>query len=319
MIFTWSQVASFFGITVLVGWLLYPNEYFLGQMHQKAPERAVSIEHFIRHLSRNPTNKGAALSLAETYESVAAPESAIPVLERLYGHRRGDRKIGERLLELYENAGDLKAARRFRWKLFEDLSARPDVDRRWLENFLYRHYQHALIDQDDGETRKSLDALLRLAKNPDDYWWDRISFLLARRDHAPAIASLRRRLESEPGDPESLLLLADLFVATEKKENALSALEARLLKAPDDPAFLKKRVFVNSHFEDHAALVPDLKKLIALEPKNTLLRDSLALHTLESGDTEGAVRLYREEVSRRPEDRDLFMRYIDALERSEKK
>ena len=59
MIFSWKQVAAFFAAAAVVGWVIYPSEYFRGRMYRQEGDRARSISFFRDYLARHPFHKGA--------------------------------------------------------------------------------------------------------------------------------------------------------------------------------------------------------------------------------------------------------------------
>src|SRR5579883_3442221 len=105
MIFRWSQVASFFAALAVVGWLVFPSEYFRGQMHRDEGDRSRSIAFYKNYLSKHPFHKGAVEALAQAYENAGRPQEAADLLVAFYRHRRGDEEAGREVLDLLDRAG----------------------------------------------------------------------------------------------------------------------------------------------------------------------------------------------------------------------
>ncbi|MFH1724250.1 MAG: tetratricopeptide repeat protein [Elusimicrobiota bacterium] len=302
MIFSWQRLVSFFFIIALVAWLLYPNEYFLGLMHKREPDRTVSIEFFKDYLDKHPHHKGASRALARAYEENADPESAIEVMRDLYEHRRGDERIGRENIELLERAGDLERAQAFRWELFQDLKDKGAVDRRGLEWMLFSYYQEAQLVQDEAAELKVLKALVGVAKEPDSFRWALARYHMLHQEYKELLSMLKRTLRDEPGNFFAWEQLIDVYRARRDVGAALAAVADALRKHPDHPDLLARRVSIRVSAERFEDTLADLRRLISLQPGQESFRKMLAYNTLRAGRFDEAVGLYREEIERNPDD-----------------
>jgi tetratricopeptide (TPR) repeat protein len=312
-IFPWRGLLIFFTALVLVGWLLYPNQYFRGLMYSQDSDRKTSVAYFQNFLAKNPHHRGATRALMQVYEDAGDPESAVAVMSELYRHRKGDAMVGQELLDLLDRAGKLDAAQSFRWQLYEDLRGKPEVDKDSQESLLDDFHDRAVLLQDaEGEAR-ALAELMRTAKEGESYRSDLVSQELVQGRFQDALALAQAGLRQTSQDPNSWIQLADVQLAMAEPLPALDTLGKGVEQIPKSRDLLDKRISVLESLGRFADALPDLRRLVALEPGNDDRRKSLAYDTLRSGRFDEAAALYRQEALRSPGDPQVRLELIDLF------
>jgi len=312
MIFSWPRLVLFFIVVCLVAWLLYPNEYYLGLMHRREARQDVSISYYKDFLKRNPYHKGTSRALAQAYEDDARPRDAAAVLQDLYDHREGDKKIGMDLLKFYERAGDFKRLQDFRWEFYKDLSQKPNVDPHYIEYLLYTYYQYALIDQDDVAELKALNALSLIAKQPASYEWLLTRYYMVQRDYKTLLQVLQKILTRDSRDLTAWKSLIDVYRAQDKPKIALEMVGKALKIAPNNTSLLMRRVEIYVGQKQFKAAIPELRRLIKLEPNKFSHHRTLAYSLFHAGNVSEAILVYKRELKRDPSDQDTWWEIIHA-------
>ncbi|MBI2362615.1 MAG: hypothetical protein HYV15_04455, partial [Elusimicrobia bacterium] len=312
MIFSWAQVALFFIALSGAGWLLYPSEYFRGQMHRLEGDRSQSIEFFSYYLERHPHHKGATMALAAAYEAAGRPEQGLPVLLSFYRHRRGDFESGQAVLRLYERCALKPQAAEFRWELIGDLQKMPHPDRRQIEAMLYEAYQRASAAQDDEGTLRALGALAALGGKDSGYRDQVLRLYLARGRFDKALAMLRENLLKEPKNAELRRAVIRLYRLSKLEAEALAEAAAALEALPGNAALLGDRASLLIDSKRWAEAEADLKLLMARQPKEPAWPREFARCLIEQGRVEDGARILDRLVREDPADRERWMSLVYA-------
>lgn len=312
MIFRWSQVVSFFAALAVVGWLVFPSEYFRGQMHRDEGDRSLSIAFYSDYLSRHPYHKGAMHALAQAYENAARPEEAAALLEAFYRHRRGDGEAGREVLDILDRAKMTEIAKAFRWELFADLKALPVVDKNQLEGLLYEAFQQATTQQDAAGVDKALQALSELGGSGRGYREELLRHLLSRRDFSKALAFLKDEAARKPRDPEPRRMLVRVHRFMNDQSGALASAQEGLRAFPNDPELLSERVDIRFKMNRCSEAIPDLKTLMALQPKNSSWSGNLGACLVKTGRLIEGIRVYEESLKGDPSDEQRWRTVIFA-------
>jgi tetratricopeptide (TPR) repeat protein len=312
-IFPWRGLLAFFAALVLVGWLLYPNQYFRGLMYSQDADRKTSVAYFQDFLAKNPHHRGATRALMQVYEDAGDPESAIAVMTELYRHRKGDAMIEQELLDLLDRAGKLDAAQSFRWQLYQDLRGKPEVDRDSQEGLLDDFHDRAVLLQDPKGEALALAELMRTVKDGDSYRSDLVSQELVQGQFQQALLLAQAGLRQKSQDPDTWLRLANVQLAMGDPSQALDTLRQGMEQVPRSRDLLDKRVAVLESLGRFADALPDLRRLVALEPGSADRRRTLAYDTLRSGRFDEASALYRQEALRSPRDPEVRLELINLF------
>ncbi|OGR97702.1 MAG: hypothetical protein A2V88_03405 [Elusimicrobia bacterium RBG_16_66_12] len=312
MIFSWPQVAAFFGALVVAGWLVYPSEYFRGQMFRDEGSRSRSIAFFKDYLGRHPFHKGATRALATAYEAAGRPEEGVSLLQAFYRHRRGDAESGRHVLDYMESAGLAEAASAFRRELLADLKDRPSADRRWLEGIMYEDFQQAVLAQDDAKAKSALEALAEVAAEGSSFRDEILRRLLARRDFAAALAMLKEQAAREPGNAEPRRMIVRVRRLMNDRPAALAAIQEGLGRFPNDAWFLAERVDLHMERKACQDALPDLKTLMSLQPEEMSWPREIGSCLVGSGKVREGVRFFERMLQSDPSDKASWWNVVYA-------
>ena len=312
MIFSWLQVCSFFAVMALTGWLVYPSEYFRGQMQREEGDRSHAIRFFTLYLAKHPYHKGATTSLTEAYEAAGRPEEAVEPLLAFYRHRRGDADTGFAVIALLERTGKQERAAAFRWELFRDLSDKPDAPRKRLETLAYTAYQRAAAAQDDAETTRALIALTEVSGEGSGYHGELLRLLLARGEFDKALRLLRDAVKQDPRADDPRRALARIMRLRGDVAGSLQELQAGLAAVPDSLGLRSDRAALNLSQKRWAQAEEDLLILMKRQPNEASWPREIARCLMEQGRIPEAVRLYEGLIQKAPDDRSRWWTVVYA-------
>lgn len=313
MIFSWKEAAAFFAALGVVTALIYPSEYFRGQMHRRVGDRSASIAFFEDYLRRNPFHKGATIALAGAFEGAGRPEDGIPLVLDFYRHRRPDPEAAWTVIRLMERCLQRAAAIDFRLEHAADILAAPHPDRRLAESFLYEAYQRAAAEQDDERTMRALQALASTGGDTGGYMDQALRILIARGRFDDALRRLLESAAKAPKDPEPRRALVRLYRLKGDAAAAFAAAQEALALAPDDVGLLSERAQVFVAQKDWAKAEADFERLRALQPKVDVWASELAHCRIQSGRIEAGIALYDQLIAKAPEERERWWPPVYAL------
>lgn len=313
MIFNWKEVCAFFAALAVVTYLIYPSEYFRGQMHRRSGNRAASIAFFEDYLRRNPYHKGATYALAAAFEGAGRPEEGVPLVLDFYRHRRPDRDAAWTVIRLLERCLRRAEAIDFRMEHAADILAQRHPDRRLAESVLYEAYQRAAAEQDDERTMRALEALASAGGDSGGYMDQALRILIARGRFEDALRRLRASAAAAPKDPEPRRALVRLFRLKGDTAAAFAAAQEALALVPDDVGLLGERAAVFQARGEWGKAEADFRLLIALQPAVEAWPQELARCHIESGRLAEGIKLYDELIARSPEEKDRWWPPVYAL------
>jgi tetratricopeptide (TPR) repeat protein len=311
-IFSPREIALFLAGLLIVGWLVYPNEYTRGMMHREQGDRANAIAFFKGYLARHPSHKGATLALAAAYEAAGRPEEGVAPVREFYRRRRGDLDTGMLLLDLLERQGDLAGVEEFRWELAGDLRALPRPPAKAIEELLYRCFQDAASRQDDEAMLRALEALAKAGTTGGDYRAEMLRLLMERRRLGAAVEMLRQAQRKDPANVELRRAIARALILDNRDEEALKELDVALKLKPGHLGVLMDRAGYFTAHKRWDLAEKEYERLMVLQPGEASWPRELGRSLIARGKFREGVGYYKTLVAKDPGDREAWMTVVYA-------
>jgi tetratricopeptide (TPR) repeat protein len=130
---------------------------------------------------------------------------------------------------------------------------------------------------------------------------DNISVLKARRDIAAVAGNAEeaermalRVVAIDPADEEGVEAAVRLLMINGKDDAAANLIDSALKRKPDSMSLLITKKEFHLSKENYGAVIEVCKRILALQPDNTIVRNDLAEAYASSGDVNAASRMYLE-------------------------
>jgi tetratricopeptide (TPR) repeat protein len=117
-----------------------------------------------------------------------------------------------------------------------------------------------------------------------------------------ALATVRRWVESDPGNPAAHDLLGDLLAEQGDQRTALKAMRTASRLHPEEPRYLRKAATLCRRLRWFDEARESLNRALELAPEEAATHVERGLLALEEGDEQAALRHYEEAISLEPAD-----------------
>ncbi|MBI2066557.1 MAG: tetratricopeptide repeat protein [Deltaproteobacteria bacterium] len=236
-----TKIGVFFLAVLVLGWLLYPRELFLGFIYEGFTEFHRSEQFYQKYLQDHPKNKFATLRLASLYERMGEADKAALLLKGLRDHRRKDWEVTERYLDHLENSHEEEELYHARLEAVRDFEMVPGFPSGKVEDLLYGAYQYASWKQRDDESYSLLQQLVRLSRKPEFYLWNIQDLDRAFHQTDRVVQTLEDKLKRNPRDLPSRLELISVYQVVGESKKATELISEGLQHFPQNLSLLKVR------------------------------------------------------------------------------
>ncbi len=231
---------------------------------------------YLHYVERKPNNKFAVLRLAAVYERLAEPEKAIPHLKQLVMHRHSDWSLVEYYLDYLSYMHDPGVLAKEQAEIARLLVGKKGVHQEDIENLFWEAYLHARWTQDVEKAHSLLIDLIQISDKPKAYEETLLDLDLSLGRTHEALASLGKRLQTEPQNEELRLGMVGILSVIKDYKESLRILNEGLLATPKSLGLMEARADLFETMGQKLDYEQDLKALLQYYKAGTpKLKDAL--------------------------------------------
>lgn len=312
-----AKIFVFFIALILLAWILYPRELFLGYIYEGRSDLSASAAYYKSYLQTSPHSKFATVRLAELYERMGRPEESLPLLRGLMDHRPRDWELAELYMQMLADLSHDRELYEARLEVFERFADLPRFPKARLENLLYDAYLYTLWNQDYEEAYRLVMMMAKIAKNPDDYYEELAHLDLGLQKMDRVLLRLQTKLQENPQDFATRAELTNIYLMIGRDDDALHVIAAGLKLAPDHLLLLQKLFVLHTKLNDDDAMIADLKSIVVHDELNLEDRfpylQQLAHLYFKRGLLTESFALYESILEQDPDSRENWLNFISAL------
>ncbi|MBF0106803.1 MAG: hypothetical protein HQM16_15940 [Deltaproteobacteria bacterium] len=271
-----TKIIFFFVTIFLLGWMLYPNKLFLAYVYEGQSKLAKAEGYYLRHLEKRPHSKLAVMRLANLYHRMAAPEKALPILDKLYNHRKNDWDLAMYYLSYVQDTNDAEATYKLTRTLANNFIDDKKIAPIKIEELLDSAYQHALWTQKYDDAYKILADIIRISKRPDDYIYDMTLLDRGFKRTGHLIKLLNGQFKKNPANHDIIHELAAIYLVTKDYNQAKKIINHGLTLDNKNPEFLKLAIDIHERSGDIKTAIKLAQTLISV---GSLHKDDLTEQT----------------------------------------
>lgn len=311
---SWFKIITFFIVVFIVGWFLYPREFFLAYISEGESELTKAANYYHRFLDEKPYDKKAVIRLANLYERMGEPEKAKDILHRLYVYRHQDWEFAKFYIEYLDNMLDYKSAYKIRRDAYQRFKDSRKVSPKDLKDLLEDSLEYTLWQQDQDASYEVLRNLVSKSSDPGEYT-DMLAYIdkgLKKTDRL--VIFLKKRIKKNPNDLSAYLELIDVYRVVHQNKAAVQQFKTAVKKFPKNQNLLESGIALyseNKMWEEAIELCQKLLKLPRL-PKSLIVeyRQKLASFYLQSGKRKYALNILKDVLATNQNDKNIWQTVI---------
>jgi len=312
-----TKIGAFFLVLLIMGWLLYPRELFLGYIYEGTAYLKKSEQNYKNYLEKNPWSKFATLRLVSVYERMGKPQEALDLLVKLYEHRKKDWELANIYLDHIENKNDEELLYKTRIMIAHNFRAVPHFPKEKIEQLLYEAYEYAQWQQKTEEELSLLMELTKISRKPKQYYEALESLDLGFKNTDKILASLEAKIKLKPKSIEARRELSDMKAATGNFDEAFQLINDGLKLEPHQIDLLKEKAYFEEKTKQFNRAQQDLETVLQLpslkeEDRPDLLQEMADILAKE-GEGDKAIKIDRDLLSQNQNDPDVWLNLMQTL------